>query len=89
MENMSYSVVFLCTHDISIQNFSGQGIREFCFINSTNFTKAVKFECNNISYNDFYEVEFNGLISLSTDTFPLKFMVTFGTEQVPPTSTAG
>ena len=89
VENMSYSVVFLSTHDISIQNFSDQGIREFCFINSTNFTKAVKFECNNISYNDFYEVEFNGLISLSTDTFPLKFMVTFGTEQVPPISTPG
>ena len=77
---MLYSVVFNFTHDVLIEMISSQGNTESCFINSTLFTNFVKFECTDINFDNFYEVEFNGQINLSNGTFPLKFIVTFGTE---------
>ena len=79
-ESTYYSVVFTFTHDVIVERFSSQGITESCFINSTLFTRVVKFECASINYDNFYEVEFKGLINLSNGTFPLQFIVTFGTE---------
>ena len=81
VEKMTYSAIFNFTHDVVIDAFGGQRITDNCFLNTALSKKAVKFQCMNIDYNNFYVVEFNGTITLSTNTFPLNFIITFGKEQ--------
>ena len=89
VENMTYSTLFTFTHDVVIDTFGGQGITDNCFLNTTLFSKASKFECTNINYDNFYVVEFNATITLSNEAFPLQFSITFGTEQQVEILTAG
>ena len=89
MGNTTYSTMFNFTHDVMIDKFVSNENTVSCFLNSTLSTKAVKFECTDINYDNFYMVEFNGMINLSNDTFPIIFVITFGTEQELPIPTTG